>query len=144
MQTRQRWLSVLANSPPNALQTLLAPWRQRTEAPVWLRRAETGLVMLQGRAGGTGARFNLAEISVTRASCRIGEQTGHGWVRGSNAEHAELIAVADALLQDPRHQAELLTQLVAPLQGALDERRARDARQAAASKVEFFTMVRGE
>ncbi|MBV5333620.1 phosphonate C-P lyase system protein PhnG, partial [bacterium] len=32
----------------------------------WLRPTETGLMMVQGRAGGTGQRFNLGEVSVTR------------------------------------------------------------------------------
>ncbi|BEV71655.1 MULTISPECIES: phosphonate C-P lyase system protein PhnG [unclassified Paludibacterium] len=144
MQTRQHWLGVLANSPPDDLQTRLTPWRQLAAAPIWLRRGETGLVMLQGRIGGSGARFNLGEISVTRASCRIGTQTGHGWVRGSDAHHAELIAIADALLQDPQHQAAILDTLITPLAQALQQRREQASRQAAASKVEFFTMVRGE
>lgn len=144
MQTRQHWLGVLANSSPDNLQCRLTPWQQQAAEPIWLRRGETGLVMLQGRIGGSGARFNLGEISVTRASCRIGEQTGHGWVRGSDAHHAELIAIADALLQDPQQQEALLDALIMPLTQALQQRREQASRQAAASKVEFFTMVRGE
>ena len=76
--------------------------------------------MLQGRAGG-GARFNLGEASVSRASCRIDGRLGHGWALGSNGEHAELIAQADALLQDPAARTTA---------GAMDRALARRARRA--------------
>ncbi|MGC0152038.1 phosphonate C-P lyase system protein PhnG [Chromobacterium vaccinii] len=140
--TRQRCLSVLANSPIARLLELLPP--ALPPAPRWLRRAETGLMMLQGRSGGTGARFNLGEISVSRASCEIAGHVGHGWVRGGDGRHAELIAQADALLQDPARHGELMASWIAPLEAELAERRAARSREAAASKVEFFTMVRGE
>ncbi|AUH51689.1 phosphonate C-P lyase system protein PhnG [Chromobacterium sp. ATCC 53434] len=140
--TRQRCLSVLANSPIERLLELLPP--ALPPAPRWLRRAETGLMMLQGRSGGTGARFNLGEISVSRASCQIGDHIGHGWVRGGDGRHAELIAQADALLQDPARRDVLIREWISPLETELAERRAARSREAAASKVEFFTMVRGE
>ncbi|POA98823.1 phosphonate C-P lyase system protein PhnG [Chromobacterium sinusclupearum] len=140
--TRQRWLAVLANSPIERLLELLPP--ALPAAPRWLRRAESGLMMLQGRSGGSGARFNLGEISVSRASCQIGDHVGHGWVRGGDGRHAELIAQADALLQDPARHSQLMEQWITPLAAELSERRAERSREAAASKVEFFTMVRGE
>ncbi|QND85803.1 Alpha-D-ribose 1-methylphosphonate 5-triphosphate synthase subunit PhnG [Chromobacterium vaccinii] len=140
--TRQRWLSALANSPIERLLAVLPP--ALPADPRWLRRAETGLMMLQGRSGGAGARFNLGEISVSRASCEIDGHVGHGWVRGSDGRHAELIAQADALLQDPVRHGELMLAWIAPLENELAERRAARSREAAASKVEFFTMVRGE
>ncbi|MCD0493215.1 phosphonate C-P lyase system protein PhnG [Chromobacterium violaceum] len=139
--TRQRCLSVLANSPLERLQELLPP--ALPSCTRWLRRAETGLMMLQGRSGGVGARFNLGEISVSRASCQIGQHVGHGWVRGGDGRHAELIAQADALLQDPALHDSLMRAWIAPLETELAERRAARSREAAASKVEFFTMVRG-
>jgi alpha-D-ribose 1-methylphosphonate 5-triphosphate synthase subunit PhnG len=140
--TRQRWLAVLANSPIERLLELLPP--ALPAAPRWLRRAETGLMMLQGRSGGAGARFNLGEISVSRASCEIDGHVGHGWVRGGDGRHAELIAQADSLLQDPARHSQLMEQWITPLAAELSERRAERSREAAASKVEFFTMVRGE
>lgn len=140
--TRQRWLRALANSPIERLQALLPP--ALSAAPRWLRRAETGLMMLQGRSGGAGARFNLGEVSVSRATCEINGHVGHGWVRGGDGRHAELIAQADALLQDSARHGELMLAWIAPLEGELAERRAARSREAAASKVEFFTMVRGE
>jgi alpha-D-ribose 1-methylphosphonate 5-triphosphate synthase subunit PhnG len=142
--TRQDWLSVLAHTPPSRLRRQLSPQLPPAAQVEWLRRAETGLIMLQGRAGGSGARFNLGEASVSRASCRIEGFLGHGWALGSDGEHAELIAQADALLQDPARQERLLALWIAPLRSERAARREQAAREAAASKVEFFTLVRGE
>ena len=142
--TRQDWLSLLAHTPLPRLRRLLTPLLPPAPRVEWLRRAETGLIMLQGRAGGSGTRFNLGEASVSRACCRIDGRLGHGWALGSNGEHAELIAQADALLQDPARQEQLLAQWIAPLRAERAERREQAAREAAASKVEFFTLVRGE
>ena len=36
-----------------------------------LREAESGLVMVRGRAGGDGAPFNLGEATVSRAAVRL-------------------------------------------------------------------------
>ena len=43
---------------------------------VELRAPETGLVMLRGRIGGSGASFNVGEATVTRAAVQLasGEQ----------------------------------------------------------------------
>ena len=48
-----------------------------------LRAPETGLVMLRGRMGATGAAFNLGEATVTRCAVRLttGEE-GHAYVHG--------------------------------------------------------------
>ena len=142
--TRQRWLGVLANSEAAALQTLLSPHLPPPEHVEWLRQPQTGLVMVEGRTGGAGARFNLGEVAVTRASCRWQDLTGHGWVRGTDPAHAALIAQADALLQAPDRHPALMAADIEPLADALRARRELASRQAAASKVEFFTMVRGE
>lgn len=109
-----------------------------------LRAPETGTVMVQGRQGGTGAPFNLGEVTVTRCSVSLGcGAVGHAWVQGRNKAHARRAAVLDALLQTDR--ATVLTETVlAPL--ARDERARRAAltRKAGTTRVEFFTMVRGE
>jgi alpha-D-ribose 1-methylphosphonate 5-triphosphate synthase subunit PhnG len=100
--------------------------------------------MLRGRVGGTGPQFNLGEVTVTRCSVQIGSRVGHAWVRGGNSRHAELAAYADALLQDDEQQPRLRQQVLEPLRQALHARRDAASRKAAASKVEFFTVVRGE
>jgi len=100
--------------------------------------------MVQGRAGGSGAAFNLGEITVTRASLKLDTgEVGHAWVQGRDREKARIAALVDALIQTDvaeRMQADV----IAPLAEAEANARASRARKAAATKVEFFTMVRGE
>lgn len=140
---RAQWMSLLAQSDPDelaqAMQTLALP-----DDATWLRPAQTGLYMLRGRMGGSGPQFNFGEITVTRCSVQLGERIGHAWVRGTRARHAELAALADALLQDPTWQPRLRTDVLEPLGRSLQARREAASRKAAASKVEFFTVVRGE
>lgn len=140
---RAQWMSLLAQAEPAELAATMAPHAPPADA-VWLRPAQTGLYMLRGRIGGTGARFNLGEASVTRCSVQIGAHVGHAWVRGSDTRHAELAACADAWLQDQTRRPLLEAQVLAPLHAARQARREAASRKAAASKVEFFTVVRGE
>ena len=110
-----------------------------------VRPPEIGLVMVRGRAGGTGERFNLGEMTVTRAAVRTPDgRVGHGYVKGRAKRHAELAAAFDALLQDGARRAALLAAVIEPLAEAEAERRHALAAKAAATKVDFFTMVRGE
>ncbi|RWB52485.1 phosphonate C-P lyase system protein PhnG [Mesorhizobium sp.] len=110
-----------------------------------LRGPETGLVTVRGRIGGGGAPFNVGEATVTRATVRLASgQVGHSYALGRDKEKAKLTAIADALWQDPVHRAAVETKLVAPLRGALDAAREERRVETAATKVDFFTMVRGE
>ncbi|MBU2410371.1 MAG: phosphonate C-P lyase system protein PhnG, partial [Gammaproteobacteria bacterium] len=67
---RPDWMALLARAPVALLEPALAQ-HTRIE-PQWLRPPETGLMMVQGRAGGTGERFNLGEVTVTRCALRVG------------------------------------------------------------------------
>lgn len=110
-----------------------------------LRPPETGLVMLRGRMGATGAAFNLGEATVTRCAIRLQDGTeGHAYVMGRNAAHARLAAVCDALLQGGETHAEISAKVVAPLEAKLRQAQVAASRKAAATKVDFFTMVRGD
>ena len=110
-----------------------------------IRPPETGLVMLRGRIGGTGSAFNLGEATVTRCAVRTAKgHEGHAYVMGRNHGHAKLAAVCDALLQDENQHAEVDAQVLQPLQALMAEQRSLAARKAAATKVDFFTLVRGE
>jgi alpha-D-ribose 1-methylphosphonate 5-triphosphate synthase subunit PhnG len=107
-----------------------------------LRGPETGLVMVRGRAGGDGAPFNLGEMTVTRCSLRLEDGVvGHGYVAGRDARQAELAALVDALMQDPARRPALEAAVIAPLAAAQAARRDAQARRAAATRVEFFTMT---
>lgn len=140
---RRRWLGVLARAGRESLEAALAaiapaPAAQHVRAP------ECGMVMLRGRVGGTGDAFNFGEATVTRCAVRLGEQLGVGYVLGRDRRHAELVAMLDALLQDPARGPALLREVVEPLARRQDEAAARRAAEVAGSRVEFFTMVRGE
>ena len=140
---RQAWMGLLARAVPADLARL---WAALGLDPAfdWLRRPETGMVMLRGRAGGTGAPFNLGEMTVTRASVRLAlGPVGHAMVQGRDAAHARIAALADALMQTDA-AAQVQAGLIVPLQQAEQARRHARAARAAATKVEFFTMVRGE
>ena len=100
---------------------------------------------MRGRIGGGGAPFNFGEATVTRATVRLATgEVGHAYALGRDKEKARLSAIADALWQDPGRRGDVETRIVAPLKAAIAE--ADDARRAetAATKVDFFTMVRGE
>jgi alpha-D-ribose 1-methylphosphonate 5-triphosphate synthase subunit PhnG len=109
-----------------------------------LRRPEVGLVMVRGRIGGDGRRFNFGEATTTRAVVRIdGGHTGFAYQLGRDPAKARVSAIIDALHQDERRR-ELVDQSIQPIRDRLEEERRRRDRQAAATRVNFFTMVRGE
>lgn len=140
---RRDWMGLVARAPAAELARL---WAGLGAAPrfAWLRPPETGTVMLRGRAGATGAPFNLGEMTVTRASLRLDCGTvGHAWVQGRDRAKAETAALVDALMQTGAADR-VRSWLLAPLAEAERARRAARARKAAATQVEFFTMVRGE
>lgn len=98
--------------------------------------------MVRGRAGGDGTPFNMGEMTVTRCTVRLEDGTlGHAYVAGRDARQAELAALVDALLQDGSRRADVAQAVIEPLQAAQAARRATEARRAAATRVEFFTMT---
>jgi alpha-D-ribose 1-methylphosphonate 5-triphosphate synthase subunit PhnG len=110
-----------------------------------LRPSQSGLLMLRGRIGGDGAPFNFGEATVSRAAVRLATgETGIGYVLGREQEKCRLIALCDALMQREQHQPVLERRVLAPIRARLKAERDRVARQVAATKVEFFTLVRGE
>ncbi len=143
---RQRWMAVLACAAPEDIallwKTVVAP---SAPAVDYLRPAETGMVMTRGRAGGTGDRFNLGEMTVTRCSVRLGDgSVGHAYVAGRSKRHAEMAAVLDALLQSPGSRARIQRGVIDPLAARQAARREEQRRKAAGTRVEFFTLVRGD
>lgn len=140
---RAAWMRVLALSAWNDLEACAAAFAGT--AHDLLRAPETGLVMLRGRMGATGAAFNLGEATVTRCAVRLGDgQEGHAYVMGRNGAHARLAAICDALLQDPEKGAAVSGKVIAPLDAKLRARQVAASTKAAATRVDFFTMVRGD
>jgi alpha-D-ribose 1-methylphosphonate 5-triphosphate synthase subunit PhnG len=139
---RRRWMGVLAKADRA---TLEAAWNDLPERPGFrpLRQPETGLTMVRGRMGGTGQRFNLGEMTMSRAAVVTDQGvTGFGYVAGRDTRHAELAALFDALLQDDAHRPMLMAALIEPLERHARAQRAARDQAVQASKVEFFTMVR--
>jgi alpha-D-ribose 1-methylphosphonate 5-triphosphate synthase subunit PhnG len=137
---RKSWMATLAKAPPARLQALMPDLPPHD----LLRAPEVGAVMVQGRTGATGAPFNLGEMTVTRASVRLACGTvGHAWVQGRDKAHARRAALADALLQTDAAPA-TMARIIAPLQAEAATEKAARAAKAAGTKVEFFTMVRGD
>ncbi len=110
-----------------------------------VRPPEIGLVMVRGRMAGTGAPFNLGAATVTRAAVRLASgETGLSYVLGRDRERAQLAAVIDALWATPAWRERVDREIVAPLAARLAERDRAAASETAATRVDFFTMVRGE
>ena len=141
-KARQDWMGLLAKAPEGVLEQLWAAVGIEV-AHDWLRPPETGAVMVRGRAGGTGAPFNLGEMTVTRCALRLGAgQVGHAYVAGRSHAKARIAALCDALMQDERHAPAVRAAVLAPLAEAAEEARATLAAKAAATRVEFFTVAR--
>ncbi|MDX8518367.1 phosphonate C-P lyase system protein PhnG [Mesorhizobium dulcispinae] len=141
---RKALMATLAHAAPEEIARLWDGSGLPSEAEL-LRGPETGLVTVRGRIGGGGAPFNVGEATVTRATVRLPSgQVGHSYALGRDKNKARLAAIADALWQDPAHREAVETKLVAPLRTALEEAREKRRVETAATKVDFFTMVRGE
>lgn len=145
MSQRQEWMALLARAPLPLLEQALRAHLERT--PQWLRRPETGLMMVQGRTGGHGARFNLGEVTVTRCALRLqaagpASPVGVAYVLGRSHKQAWLAATADALLQVPASHEELTTTLLAPIRTHLAEQAAARQQRTTATRVDFLTMAR--
>lgn len=138
---RKRAMALLARADADELSDALAAFREPEASD--LRAPETGLVMVRGRIGGGGAPFNLGEATVTRASVKLETgEIGHAYALGSYRAAARRAAVLDALFQrDGRAAAEAALAPIAERLGTADDR---SAGEAAATKVNFFTMVRGD
>jgi alpha-D-ribose 1-methylphosphonate 5-triphosphate synthase subunit PhnG len=140
---RARWMGLVARAVPSRLAALLDALGPLPQGePV--RPAQVGLVMARGRIGAVGAAFNLGELSATRCALRLPDGTvGVAYVLGRDRDHAGRAALLDALMQGPR-AAEIAALVLAPLAREEAERRQTRARKAEATRVEFFTLVRGE
>ncbi|MBR9842298.1 MAG: phosphonate C-P lyase system protein PhnG [Rhodobacteraceae bacterium] len=141
--TRRDWMSTLAKAPVARLAML---WDALDVVPefTWLRAPEIGATMVRGRMGGTGAAFNLGEMTVTRCSLQLTSgAVGHGYVQGRDKDKARIAALVDALMQGDAAET-VRERLLRPLQDEIGRESTERAAKAAATKVDFFTMVRGE
>jgi alpha-D-ribose 1-methylphosphonate 5-triphosphate synthase subunit PhnG len=140
---RRDAMSVLAHAPVERIAACL----EALDIPAHeaARQPENGLVMVRGRIGGDGAPFNLGEASVSRSAVRLASgEVGFGYVLGRDGEKAKLIALCDALIQTGRFRNDIEKAVIAPLRQELAAARAKQAAETAATRVDFYTLVRGE
>lgn len=141
---RREAMQVLASAPGSEIARLFSNADFDDDARI-LRRPETGLVTVRGCIGGGGAPFNVGEATVTRASVRLASgEVGHAYALGRDGEKARICAVIDALLQRPGEAEAVETVILGPLREAQGNATAKRKAETAATKVDFFTMVRGE
>ena len=141
---RQAWLRCLAHADPDDLDQA---WQRLADAPTYelIRVPETGLAMVRGKTGEFGLAFNLGEMTVTRCAVRLaGGQIGVGYVAGRSKRHALLVALFDGILQDSGRRSSIHEGVIVPLEAAQAHRRDEQAARIVATKVEFFTMTRGD
>ena len=140
---RQAVMAVLAHADAaeisGRLETVALPAHEN------LREPENGLVMVRGRVGGDGAAFNLGEATVSRAAVRLSTgEVGFGYTLGRDRNKAQMIALCDAMVQSAEFADIVEAKVVAPLRAAMVAERNRKAAEAAATRVDFYTLVRGE
>jgi len=141
---RRHRMAVLANADGRELRRL---WGMLGVDPVctFVRGPETGLVALRGRIGGGGSPFNFGEATATRATVRLSDGTvGHAMMLGRDKTKVRLAAIIDALAQNPELAAEIDNRLIGPLRTRQLEEDKRMQAETAATRVNFFTLVRGE
>ena len=140
---RQAAMAVLAHSDAASIAGCLGA----IAVPAYedLREPENGLVMVRGRIGGDGAPFNLGEAAVSRAAIRLATgEVGFGYTLGRDRHKARMIALCDAMVQSMEFADAVEAKVLAPLRAAMTAKQNRKAQETAATRVDFYTLVRGE
>jgi|TARA_B100001540_G_scaffold168540_1_gene149000 alpha-D-ribose 1-methylphosphonate 5-triphosphate synthase subunit PhnG len=143
IEKRKFWMSLLATSNQSDLLNL---WEQKKIRVnyIWLRTPEIGSIMAQGRMGVTGDKFNIGEVTITRCSLKLNCGTiGHSYVQGRSKKKAEISALCDALMQT-KMSKEINKNIIIPLEKIKKDNKRKILSKAEATKVDFFTLVRGE
>lgn len=142
---RQSLMKACASATEGELAEIVARFDAGADA-VDVRKPETGMVMIRGRMGGDGAAFNAGEATVTRAVVRLacGGALGFSYLLGRSTKRARLAAIIDALGQSDAHVGNLKAEFLLPVMRRRTGERAERRAETAATRVNFFTMVRGE
>ena len=143
-EDRRTRMALLSQASPKVF---AKQWQQLGIDPEFeiLRGPETGLVSLKGRIGGGGAPFPFGDATATRVSVRLADnRVGHAMMLGRDTNRVTIAAVIDALCQNADDRKKIDSELLAPLEASILERDATRSAQTAATRVDFFTMVRGE
>ncbi|MEH6531131.1 MAG: phosphonate C-P lyase system protein PhnG [Photobacterium frigidiphilum] len=144
-QQRKTWMSVLARTAFSDLQTQWVTLDLPLPIFQVIRPAEIGLAQVRARMGGGGRQFNMGDVTLTRAVVKLDSgEMGYSYLQGRNKQHAELAAIIDGLMQTSEYQERLTRELITPLAALKAEQEQLRQQQVASSKVDFFTLVRGE
>ncbi len=143
-QQRQHWMSVLAHAPTAELLGLSETAVQEFSFEM-IRAPEIGLTQVRARMGNSGDQFNLGDMTLTRCVVRSSLDTvGYGYISGRNKAHAQRAAELDALLQDVQMGEALMDRVIRPIEALQRQARAEQQQQTDTTRVDFFTLVRGE
>ena len=137
-------MGILAQADAASLRRL---WADLGVDPAFeaVRGPESGLIALRGRIGGGGAPFNFGEATATRATIKLEDgRIGHAVTLGRDGVKARLAAVIDALALDAAMAQRIEAAVIEPLRAEQAERDRKRRAQTEATRVDFFTMVRGE
>lgn len=143
-EARKRAAGLLARA---TVEELLNCWSALDAKPrvEKVRGPETGLVMVRGKIGGGGSPFNLGEATVTRATVKLASGTiGHAHALGTSRKQAWYAAIADALWQEETTRPLVEREVLSVVASRLEKRKTNAIQQTAATRVDFFTMVRGD
>jgi alpha-D-ribose 1-methylphosphonate 5-triphosphate synthase subunit PhnG len=141
---RRQLMATLAQAHTSEIAAGLAAMAEPLDH-IELRPVETGLVMVRGRIGGDGQRFNVGEATVTRAAVRIASgEVGFAYLLGRAQEKARLAAICDAMWQNKNKRGAVEQHVLAPIRAREEAERMHKRAQTAATRVDFFTLVRGE
>ncbi len=143
-EARKRAAGLLARA---TVEELLNCWSALDTKPrvEKVRGPETGLVMVRGKIGGGGSPFNLGEAAVTRATVKLASGTiGHAHALGTSRKQAWYAAIADALWQEETTRPLVEREVLSVVASRLEKRKTNAIQQTAATRVDFFTMVRGD
>ncbi len=142
---RKQALDILSGASTEFLIQHYATISQSAAPATPVRGPEIGTVMVRGRVGGGGGAFNLGEASVTRATVKLDTgEVGHSVVLGHDKQKASMVAHLDALRQQPDWAARIDAEIVGPAVVLKEAERRRLAEETEATKVDFFTVARGE
>lgn len=143
-EARKRAAGLLARA---TVEELLKCWSALDTKPHVdkVRGPETGLVMVRGKIGGGGSPFHLGEATVTRATVKLGSGTiGHAHALGTSRKQAWYAAIADALWQEETTRPLVEREVLSVVASRIEKRKANANQQTAATRVDFFTMLRGD
>lgn len=139
---RPEWISIFSKTNESLLKNSLDHINFKENYDVLLG-PEIGSNMIQGRAGGTGDKFNLGEATLTKCIVKFQEKTGYSYHLGRNLIKSEYGAILDALMQIESYHSKLLI-YVKEFQEQIQKEKIKIIADSSESKVDFFTMVRGD